>query len=439
MRAVVIALMLAVLAPVPRPAAAVEVERVVSPGGIEAWLVRDHTNPIIAVRLAFRGGAALDPPGREGLATMVSALLDEGAGDLDSQAFRERLDGLAVTLRYEAGRDHLFGRLRTLTENRDAAFDLLRLSLTAPRFDDEPVARIRNQILSLLRQESTDPGVIAGRTLSRTLFPDHPYGRPIDGTPEAVTAVTVDDLRRFTARHLARDRLVIGVVGDIRPADLGLLLDSTFGALPATGSAAPIAEARPVTDGAVGTVDLAVPQSSIRFAQAGVKRDDPDFYAAYVLNHILGGGGFTSRLYAEVREERGLAYSVGSWLIAYDRAAVIRGNAGTANARAAETIAVVRAEWRRMQADGVTPEELADAKTFLTGSFPLRFSSSGRIARILMSMQLDDLGIDYLDRRNGLIEAVTLDDVNRLARELLDPQALTFVVVGQPEGLTVTD
>ena len=346
---VVLGLALAVAAIAP-PAAAVEVERVRSTGGIEAWLVQDHTNPIITVRLAFRGGAALDPAGKEGLAEMVSSLLDEGAGDLDSQTFQRRLEDLSISLRFDAGRDVFGGRLRTLTENRDAAFGLLRLALNAPRFDEAPVERIRTQILIGLKRNLEDPDAIARRALARTLFPDHPYGRPVGGTLESVDAILAEDLRRFVAERLGRDNLVIGVVGDISADELALLLDQTFGALPAKASSWSVPDTRAQASGETVVINKAVPQSAIVFGHGGPKRDDPDFYAAYVMNYVLGGGGFTSRLYNEVREKRGLAYSVYSYLNPLDHAALIVGGAGTANARVADTLAVVRGIWRRMAA-----------------------------------------------------------------------------------------
>ncbi len=429
---VLAALALILLAP---PALAIEVQRVVSPGGVEAWLVSDRINPIISVNIAFRGGAALDPAGNGGLANMVSGLLDEGAGDLDSQAFQRRLKDLAVRLSFDAGRDTFSGSLRTLTENRDAAFRLLGLALTKPRFDDEPVARIRGQIQARLRQDSEDPDIIARRTLSRTLFPGHPYGRPVRGSRESVAAIGVDDLKRFVKRRLARDNLVIGVVGDIDAAELAPLLDAVFGKLSEKSAPARVSETTPRSNGATIVVRKPFPQSAVLFSQAGLKRDHPDYYRATVVNHILGGGGFTSRLYDQVREKRGLAYSVYSALYPLDHAALILGSAGTANESVSETIDLIRKLWRELGSNGVTEQELADAKTFITGSFPLRFTSSGRIASILIGMQLENLGIDYLERRNSYIEAVTLEDANRVAGRLYDADALTMVVVGEPVGV----
>lgn len=414
--------------------AAMPVQRVVSPGGVEAWLIEDHANPIVALNLAFRGGAALDPKDKGGLARLVAATLDEGAGDLDSQAFQGRLDDLAITLGFDASRDDLTGHLKTLTENRDEAFRLLRLAVTQPRFDKEPVERVRGQLGALIKQDSARPGSVAERTLMEKLFPGHPYGRPVKGTLESLKGIAIADLKAFAGQRLARDNLVVGVAGDISPVDLGRLLDATFGALPARAAGGSVPEVRPAAIG-VQVVDMAVPQSSIVFAQAGLKRKDPDFYAAYVLNHILGGGSFSSRLYREVREKRGLAYSVGSYLAPMDHAALWAGSAGTANERADETVAIVREEWRRIATEGVTARDLEEAKTYLIGSFPLRFSSSERISAMLVQIQVEGLGIDYLEKRNGYMAAVTLDQVNTLAKKVLDPQGLGFVVVGRPNGL----
>ncbi len=415
--------------------AAMAIEKVVSPGGIEAWLVRDHTNPIIAMRFAFRGGAALDPEGREGLANMTSAVIDEGAGPLDSQAFQGRLEDLAITLRFDAGRDNFGGRLKTLVENADTAFRLLKLALTQPRFDPEPVERIRSQLLIEIKRDAEEPNAVAGRTLMKTLFPGHPYGRPVNGYEESVAVITQDDLKAFVAGRLAKDNLVIGVVGDIKAPALATFLVSTFGGLPEKAKPWAVPEIEPQGAGWTVVVEKPGPQSTIVFAEKGPKRNDDDYYAAYVMNHVLGSGGFTSRLYKTIREERGLAYSVYSTLHPLDHAGLILGGADTANERAAETLGVLRQEWAGMASGGVTAAEIADAKTYLTGSFPLRFTSNGRIARMLVGIQIEGLGIDYLDRRNNLIEAVTLADVNSMAKKILREDKLTIVVVGEPKGV----
>ncbi|MGE0255909.1 MAG: M16 family metallopeptidase [Alphaproteobacteria bacterium] len=417
------------------PAEAVEIRRVVSPGGIVAWLVEDRLAPIVSLRLAVRGGAATDPAGKEGLAELVATTLDEGAGDLDSQTFQTRLEDLSISLSFSAGQDTMQASLRTLSRHRDEAFRLLGLALTLPRFDDRPVERVRAQLLTRLAREAQDPDAIASRTLWARLFPGHPYGRPRGGTPESLRAVTTADLRAFVPRRFARDALVIGVVGDIDAAELGALLDRTFADLPATGEPYRLEKIAPTADGGTHVVDLATPQSTILFAQPGLLRSDPDWYAATVLNHVLGGSTFGSRLYTEVREKRGLAYSAYSYLAPFDFAGVWGGGAATTNAAVGESVTVIRDVWQNLAANGVGPEELSDAKRYITGTWPLRFTDTAAIAATLVAVQLEELGLDYLDKRNALIEAVGAEDIQRVARRVLDPAKLTVVVVGRPEGL----
>jgi zinc protease len=414
--------------------AAVEIERVQA-GGVEAWLVEDHSNPIVTARIAFRGGAATDPPGKDGLARMVSALLDEGAGELDSAAFQGRLEEFAITLRFDVDLDSLGGSIETLAEHREEAFALLRRALAEPRFDAEPVARVRSQLQARARAALEDPDVVATRAFFALAFAGHPYARPAGGTVESLASITEGDLREFVRQRLSRDRLVIGVVGDIDAAELARLLEATFAGLPATGAPLTVPDTVPATRGQVAIVPTGAPQSATVFGQRGLARSDPDYYAGTVLAHIVASGPFTSRLYEEVREKRGLVYTVYARLTPLDHAALILGLAGTVNERAGETIAVIRDVWREAARGGVGEAELADAKTYLTGSFPLQFTSSAQVAGILVSMQREELGIDYLQQRNGLIEAVRLADVNRLARDLLAPEALTFVIAGDPDGV----
>lgn len=422
----------------PLTAHAVEVTRVVSSGGIEAWLVEDHANPLVSMHFAFEGGSELDPVDKAGLANLAASTMDEGAGDLDSQTFQQRLSDNAIQLRFKAGIDTFSGHVKALTETSDMAFGLLRQAMTQPRFDVEPVERLKSQIQAGIRRDSEAPGTIAYDTLFEGLFPGHGYAQNSDGTEETVAAITTDDLNAFVRTRLSRDHLKIGVVGDISPDRLGALLDSTFGPLSAEASGARASDVKPKPTGRVRVIEKDIVQSTIVFGHQGPKRDDPDYYAVLIMNHILGGGGFTSRLYEEVREKRGLAYSVGTSLYPLDHAGLIVGNAGTENARVAETIAIIRDEWRRMASGDVDAQTLGDAKTYVTGSFPLTFTSTSKIARVLVAMQMNGLGIDYLDRRNAYIDAVTLEDVKRVASQYLAADQLDIVVVGKPVGVVST-
>ena len=325
--------------------------------------------------------------------------------------------------------------LRTLTRNRDRAFELLKLALTRPRFDADAVERMRSQILAGLRRSSENPSQIAGRKLLKTLFPEHPYGNSVMGSAETVPLIKIVDLKQFQAQRFAKDNLVVSVVGDLTADVLGKLLDSVFGSLPETASPWKLPDTIATAGNRTIVIDKPIPQSVIRFGQSGIKRSDPEFFAAYIMNYVLGGGGFESRLYREIREKRGLAYSVYTYLSPYKHTGLIMGGSATANARAAETIKILKNEWRRMADQGLTRTELDDAKTYLTGSYPLRFSSSRQIAAMMTGIQLERLGIDYIDQRNSFINSVTLDDVNQVAKKLLDADSLTVVVVGQPDGV----
>lgn len=417
------------------PARATEIQALTSPGGVAAWLVSEPSIPMISLELAFRGGSALDPEGKEGLAHMVSGLLDEGAGEMDGLTFQRRLEELAIGLSFSASFDTFRVTLKTLSKNRDEAFRLLGLALARPRFEETAVERIRQQIRTGLIRSLEDPDTIANRRWFAEAFPDHPYGRPSGGTLESIGAITGDDLGAFAAGRLARDNMVVGAVGDIDGAELGRLLDLALSGLPAASKPYRIAEIRPAAGDGVIVVKKDIPQSVVVFGRAGIKRDDPDYYAAYVMNYVLGGGGFSSRLTEEVREKRGLAYSVYSYLYPLDHAGLMLGGVATANARVAESVRIIRAELERLRRDGITERELADAKTYLNGSFPLRLSSNRRIANILVAIQLEDLGIDYLERRADLINAVSLLDVARVTARLIEPRDLIVVVVGDPVGL----
>lgn len=413
----------------------VDVKLIKSRGGIEAWLVEEHSIPLLAINFAFQGGAFLDPAGKEGAANMLAALLDEGAGDYDSQAFQSALDENSISLSYGATRDAVRGSLFTLSKTRDLAFELLRLSLTEPRFDEEPVGRIRAQIAVMQKRAMTSPGSVAAKLLAAEIFADQRYGRQVMGTEETLAGLKVVDLQDLRRNGLTRDRLKITAVGDITPEELATLLDDLFGDLPAKGKPRDLALASVSAAGKMIIEPFDNPQSTVRFAGPGLMQDDPDFFPVFVANHILGGGGFTARLMNEVREKRGLTYGIYSRFQTYERAGVFTGSVASDNAKVAEALAITKAEIDRLREDGVTEEELVDAKTYLTGAFALRFDSNAKIAGQLLGYQLSGFPIDYINIRNEKINAVTMDDINRTLKRFPASSEITFVVVGQPEGL----
>jgi len=416
------------------PASATNIERIVSPGGIEAWLVHETAVPLITVEFAFEGGGAQDPAGKAGTANLMASLLDEGAGDLDANAFQERLDRKAVQMRIRAARDHIRGTLQTLSENRDEAFDDLRLALTEPRFDPAAVELNRAQILSGLRRQLKSPTDLAALRWWSTAYAGHTYGRPVGGTLETVPNITIADLKAYQHRVLARDHLTVAIVGDIDAAAAKAMLDRVFGALPAKAELVSRQKLPPQGLGQRINIDLDVPQTVIDFGGVGISRNDPDFFAAYIVNHILGGGTFSSRLTSEIRVKRGLAYSVYDSLLWFDDTAVFFGSTATRADSADETVSLIRKEVRNLAENGPTADELAAAKSYLNSSFVLNLDTSAKVASLLLQLQLDHLGIDYIEKRNQAIAAVTLDDTKRVAKRLFGGGML-FTVVGRPAAL----
>jgi zinc protease len=414
------------------PADAMDIKRATSPGGIEAWLVESHANPLIAIRFAFRGGASQDPADKQGLAYFVSGMMDEGAGDLDAVAFQERLQTLAMRMDFDAGRDVMLGNVQMLTANKDESLDLLRLAMAKPRFDADAVERVRGQIIAGLKFDENDPEEVAALAWDRLAFRDHPYGRPIKGTKSSIAAIGIDDLRDYARRVFARDKLVITVVGDIDAEKLGPTLDHVFGALPQASSLAPVADVKPPLGPAREIITMEVPQSVAQFGHRAFSRKDDDFMAAYILNYIIGGGGFSSRLMEEVREKRGLAYSVHSNIFPYQHGAVFVGNVATQNEAVAQSLAVIESELKRLAEEGPSAEELASAKSYLTGAYALRFESSSSIANQLLWIQIEDLGIGYVEKRNELVEQVTLGDIKLVAKRLIEADRLITTIVGKP-------
>jgi zinc protease len=418
--------------------AEMKIQEVTSPGGIKAWLVEDHNIPFTALDIRFLGGTSLDGAGKRGAVNLMTALIEEGSGDMDSQAFAKARDGLAADFRFESDLDGVDVSAKFLTENRDKALDLLHQALTKPRFDADAIERVRGQVLSVLRSNAKDPDTLASQALMARAFGSHPYGSDGNGTEDSVKALTRDDIVAAWKGALARDRIYVAVAGDVSAADLGPMLDKLLGDLPATGAPQP-ARVELMAKGGLKQVSFPGPQSSISFYQGGIRFEDPDYFAAAVLNEILGGDRFNSRLMDEVREKRGLTYGVGTGLTALDHGEMLSGHLATANDKAGEAIQVIQDQWADVAKGNISQDELDAAKTYMTGSYPLRFDGNARIASILVGMQILGLPVDYPLHRNEKIAAVTLDDVKRVAARLIRPDQVFFVVVGDATGLKPTE
>lgn len=414
--------------------AEVKIQEVTSPGGITAWLVEEHSIPFTSLEIRFNGGANLDVAGKRGAVNLMTGLLEEGAADMDARQYAAAVESLAASFGFSTRNDSMTVSAQFLSENRPEAMALLRKALIEPNFDQVAIDRVRAQVVSGIQGALKDPDKIAGRKFSEMAFAGHAYATSRSGTLESVAGLTRDDLIAAKAATMARDRLFVGAVGDITPAELGALLDELLSDLPAVGADLP-SRANYQLSGGVTVIPFDTPQSVVVFGHEGIERHDDDFFVAYLMNTILGGSGRQSRLMEEVREKRGLTYGVYSYLQPMDYGELYMGSVASANDRVAEAIDVIRDEWVKMAEGGVTAEELDGAKTYLTGAYPLRFDGNGPIANIMVGMQITGLPVDYIATRNDKINAVTLEDITRVAKRLVRPDDLRFVVVGQPEGL----
>jgi zinc protease len=414
---------------------AVSVRTLATPRGLNVWLVESHAVPLVSLEFAVRGGGSQDPPDKAGLGMMVAGLLDEGAGDLNSQAFHRALDENAVEMSFHNDRDAIFGRMRTLVKNLDRAVELMRLAINAPRFEEEPIQRVREHANARLRHDANDPDTIAAKTWRAKALAGHPYAQPLDGSLETLASIERADLIASAKRAIARDHLVVAVVGAIDETGAADLVDRVFADLPAKGDLAPVPEVTFRGLGAIEVIPLDVPQSTIRFGRPALKRDDPDFIASVVAAHVLGGqGNMTSRLFREVREKRGLAYTVFGVFHALDHGGYYYGGTTTRNERARESFEVAAHEIRDVALNGLSEQELEKGKTYLIGSYPLRFDTSAKIASQLVHIQLERRGTEWLVERNRQIAAVTAKDLKRAAERAFGDGSLFTTVVGKPEG-----
>lgn len=420
-----------------------DIQEVQSESGVTAWLVEDDSVPVISLDFAFtNAGAKFDPAEKQGLARLVSNTMDEGAGELDSQTFQKELRDLSINLGFSASRDTFGGSLKTLSRNKERAFELLHLALTEPRFDEEPLTRMRKANQNRIRSSLADPGWMAARILNDKAYEGHVYAQNSGGTLSTLDAITAEDLRKFVSTYLARDRLHIAVAGDISAAELKVVLDDIFSDLPETAETQPIENTQLQNKGRVFLhVKENLPQTKIEILQSGIDRKDPDYHNAQIMNFVLGSSGFGSRLTEVIREERGLTYGIYSYFSDMEHFNGLAVSTATANKNVPEIIALITEEFNKMRSYPISDEELSDAKSYLIGALPLSMTSTNAISSLLLSLQIDDLPINYLDERQTAIEAATTESVFKTAQKILRPENFVTVLVGNPDidGLNVQE
>ncbi len=412
-----------------------DIQKVTSEGGVSAWLVEDHSVPVISVSFAFDGaGAILEPADKQGLVQLLSNTLDEGAGNLDSQAFQKTLLDNSITLNFSGGRDSFSGFMNTLTDEKQKAFDLLELALKYPRFDKEPIERMKQANLSRIRSDLSDPNWIASRVTNDRAFDGHPYAQNSGGTLTTLKNLTAQDLRSFVSKELSQDRLLIGVSGDITAEDLSKSLDDIFGELPKTAPNASTPDISLQNKGKTFFYRLKIPQATVQMVLPGIKRDNPDYYPFQVMDQIFGSGGFGSRLTKNIREEKGLAYGIYSYLQRLDKAQLYYITSSTKNETIDELRAGVKEEIIKLRGTLVDSKELKDAKDYIIGSLPLGLTSTSSIAKTLVALQSENLPIDYLDTVRNHIEDITADDIKNVANKILNSDDILTIIAGNPEA-----
>ncbi|MFZ4761670.1 MAG: M16 family metallopeptidase [Alphaproteobacteria bacterium] len=415
--------------------AAPNIQKVTTPAGLQLWLVSSPRVPVIALSFSFKGGMIYDPPGKEGLAYMATALLDQGAGELDTESFNRRLTENSISMGFSAGRDWISGSVYGLKSHQDMAFPLLRSALTAPMFAPSSVERVRGQIQAQIANNLSQPSWIAARVFNEKNFIGHPYSQPGQGTPESIKNITVDDLRQFAKTRLVKKHLLITVAGDTTPEEIAPIVDNIFAGLPEGEDSPPVADISPQAAGKLFVVNLPLPQSFVQFAQDGISPQSPDYHAALIINHVLGGGGFDSRLMDNIREKNGLTYGVSTGLTNMEHASLLGGAYSSDNQKVLEALKKLKEEWALMAEKGITPEELQHAQQFLKGSFALEMTSTREISGLLLALRQLGRDPDYINQRNGLIDKVTVADIKNLAKKWLDPKHVGVVLVGNPPAI----
>ena len=398
--------------------------------GIKFWFVEDNSIPIISVNFSFSGGAFFDEDGKEGTSSFIASLLDEGAGNLSSIQFQNTMDEIGMKLSFASSRDSFQGSFQIISENKEQGFKLLKSVLTNPLLDDKDIEKIRNQILSGLKLKEIDVNNLASKEFHQVFFSSHSFGRNVEGTVSSINNISKNDLRNYIKKFLSISNLVIGVSGNVKSNEINNLIDDAFGHFVLKNQNLPVIPTKNNFPSGIQIEKKSFSQAAVLFGHKGLKRNDKNFFAARIVNYVLGGGGFQSRMYKNVREKRGLVYSIYSYLVPYKNNDILLGGFQTKNETVYEAISLVKDEWEKISSVGITQKEFEEAKTYYKGSFSRNLTSTSSISSLLKVVQEYGLPKSYFKNRNKIIDSLTLKEVNIVAKNLFKKEDLFFTIVG---------
>jgi zinc protease len=412
--------------------ARLEISREVLPDGLTLLVAEKHNLPLVRVNVCVQAGTIVEPPEKAGLANLTASLLPEGTKSRTSVQISEAIDFMGASLASSGDNDFVTVTLSLLKKDIDQGFEILSDVLQNPAFIDEEVQKHKKRIVGMIQMSQEDPGYVADRAFEKALFGEaHPYGRPVIGTAESIQTLNRQDIADFYQRHYKPNHTIMAVVGDITMEEAKGLMNKYFSnwkaGEPQQNPA--LIENKDQENRAV-KIDRDLKQATIILGHSGIARDNPDYYAVSVMNYLLGSGGFSSRLMDTIRDDMGLVYSIYSSFAASKLPGAFTVNLQTANKNANLAVKEALKQLSLLKTKGVTDQELADAKSYLTGSFPLRLETNATIASVLVAVEYYKLGMDYLDKYPEYINSVTKDDIKRVANKYILPEKLRLVAVG---------
>lgn len=413
---------------------ALDIKRSVLKNGLTLLIVERHNLPVVKVAIGIKAGSLNEPEEKSGLANLTASLLAEGTKNRTARQISEEIDFVGGSVGASGGNDYSTASLSVLKKDVRLGFDLLSDIILNPVFPQDEINKKIERTKGGLKAMEEDPGYLASREFKKAVFGSHPYGRLTTGTAKTLDRITRGDLVEFHSRYFTPDNSIMAVVGDITPEEAEQLINEYFAKWKAKGEKPPSRpEITSVKERNTVTIDKNLTQANIILGHKGVSRDDPDYYAISVMNYILGSGGFASRLMQNIREEKGLAYDIHSFFAPNKYGGRFQVGLQTKNESANTAIEEVLKEIRNIQAVPVSDTELSDAKSFLTGSFPMRIETSSRIAGFLVAVEYYGLGTGYIDNYPLYINNITKEDVLRVAKKYLDPENYVLVVVADQE------